>query len=200
MRIFLLFMTLFMTLAAYSQSLVTDGDVRLRPNDIFARKAENLRKDEKGIPCAVIMIHSTERGLQFVGETVGNVAHENATYYVYLKAGANKLEIKDGYKNSLKLKFPKLAPKSTYEVTVSETSEKGHLSLTTKPSGAKVSVSSKDGTINLGRTPVKGEIDIKAGVYDIVIVKSGYATKRIENVRISGNKTTKLGTIKLATN
>ncbi len=190
---FLILLLNFLPCAA--QNLRIDKEVTLLQTNVYASR--NSRNDDKGNPCAVIMVRSSEPNLEFSGNVCGNVAYENATYYVYLPAGSTHLTVSNGSKNKLTLKFKGLASKTTYEAIVLETSDKGSLSLTTNPSGANVYLYTNDEKIPLGKTPIKNTVAIKTGTYRIEIIKTGYRKWEKKDIKISKDKTTDLGKIKL---
>ncbi|MBD5355894.1 MAG: PEGA domain-containing protein [Bacteroides sp.] len=190
---FFLFLLLFLPVEA--QHLVAQGDVTLLEGNIYARR--NPRNDAAGNPCALIMVKSTEPNLTFEGNVCGEVKYENAIYYVYMSEGSTNLTVDNETRKKLSLKFPSLAAKASYEVTVGITSDKGSISLTTNPSGADVYMLSQGERIHLGRTPIKGNVKIKAGIYTFEVEKKGYEMWRKRKVDISKDKTVNLGNIKL---
>lgn len=183
-----------LTVGIYGQSLLIVEPVEFLPTQIYASR--NPRQDAKGKFCGVLMIHSAIKNLKFQG-CVGDINYENGIYYVYLPAGMKKLNISDGYGNNLSIKLPVIAPKSTYQATIARTIEKGNLICKSDPSGAMVTLHSSDEDINLGQTPILGNVEIKEGTYTITLSKANFQTQKIKNVKIKKDKVTDLGTIKL---
>ena len=52
------------------------------------------RKDVNGTDCALIIVHSLKKRLEFEGWVVGDVELKNDAYYVYIANGAKRLKIK----------------------------------------------------------------------------------------------------------
>ena len=186
---------LFSITQCYAQELRLEKDVTLLEKNIHAQR--NTRNDEKGNPCGLILVRSTEPDLTFTGNVIGDIDYNNATYYVYMSPGSTKLTVSNGRRNMLNLKFSPLQQKTTYEAIVLETSDKGSLSLRTVPSGAEVFLVNKGERISLGRTPIKSTVEIKTGTYRIEVEKKGYEGWRKRAVTITKGKTTDLGKIKL---
>lgn len=177
----------------FAQRIIAD-DVILQSSNLYASMYP--RFDKKGKACAVLLLQSTLPNLRFYGDIVGDVERKQSTYYIYLKPGTNKLKVRAGEDSEVDIRFDKVQPKYTYEVRISETVDIGRVSLTSDPSGASVKLVSSEKSIDLGRTPIKGEMKILAGTYQLIISKPGYLeiTKKIT---IKPNLTTNLGTIKL---
>lgn len=194
-RIVLLFFVAIMALQGLAQTLCLEGDVQVDPQNIYA--ARNPRKDAKGYPCGVLMLHSTIEGLKFNGQMVGDVAYEAGVYYIYLPQNAKKLEVTAPSGSVLKVPLPKIETKVTYEATLFYQFPKGALACASDPSGATVTLISSNERINLGRTPLKGNVEVLTGVYKVEISKPGFQSVIKQNVKINSGKTTKLGTIKL---
>lgn len=194
MKHLMLLVLILTSICVNAQNLVVD-QVTLLEGNIYARR--NPRNDAAGNPCALILVRSAEPKLTFAGDVCGDVQYDNATYYVYMSPGATRLEVATGRRSAQTLKFKPLESKATYEVTVCETSDKGSISLTTNPSGADVYIHSKGERILIGKTPIKGNVLIKAGTYRVEVEKKGYQSDRIRKVKVTKGKTTKLGTIKL---
>lgn len=194
MRHVISFILILLSVSVNAQNLVVD-EVTLLEGNIYARR--NVRNDAAGNACALILVRSTEPKLTFEGDICGDIQYDNATYYVYMPAGATRLEVATGRRSTHTLKFNPLESKATYEVTVGETSDKGSISLTTNPSGADVYIHSKGERILIGKTPIKGNVLIKAGTYRVEVEKKGYQGDRIRKVKVEKGKTTKLGSIKL---
>lgn len=54
----------------------------------------NIRNDNNGNPCALLIVHSFKKGLEFEGWVVGDVEFENETYRIYVANGAKHIKIK----------------------------------------------------------------------------------------------------------
>lgn len=194
-RSVLLLMICILALPGIAQTLCLEGDVKVDPQNIYA--ARNPRKDAKGYPCGVLMLHSTIEGLEFNGQMVGDVAYEAGVYYIYLSQNAKKLEVIAPSGSVLKISLPKIETKVTYEATLYYQFPKGSLTCASDPSGATVTLISANERINLGRTPLKGNVEVLTGVYKVEISKPGFQSVIKQDVKINSGKTTKLGTIKL---
>ena len=184
-----------LSILSFSQELVMVEPVENIPNQIYASR--NPRQDNKGKYCGVLLIHSTINNLQFKGSVVGDVKNNYGIYYVYLTPGTKKIQISDGKGNDLNIKFEGIESKATYQATIARTFEKGTLICKSDPSGAVITLISSDEEINLGKTPIAGNIDVKAGSYKMTIQKDNYKSVNLDKVKIHPNKTTDLGTIKL---
>lgn len=184
----------FQIICSNAQALKQMEKVELLPTNLHA--AQNLRLDKNGEGCAVLFVHSTIPNLKFEGNIVGEIANESGTYYVYLMQGTSKLEINKA-NNKILLKFPKVGVKTVYQTTIEYANEYGSLEIFSDPSGASVELISNQDKISLGSTPIKGNVDIKTGNYTVILSKKGFESKTINNVKITADKITKLGTKKL---
>lgn len=192
----LMFLAVFGKTDIAAQKLVIENKVELLSTNIYASR--NPRVDSEGQFCGVLMVHSTNDGLRFSGAIEGEVTREAGVYYVYLRPGTTTLSIIPPSGNQLDMKFEKITPKCTYQVTVYEDARRGRLVCASDPSGAVVTViSSNSDEKVVGNTPIKGNVELLAGVYTITITKKGYQPEVLKKVKISANKTKKLGTIKL---
>lgn len=191
----LLLFACMMSLGCMAQVLCIEKDVEVMPKNIYA--ARNQRKDAKGVPCGVVMFHSTIEGLKFKGQTVGEVAYDAGVYYVYLPGKCKKLEVVAPSGSVLKIGLPGIVSKTTYEATLYYVYPKGTLTCASDPSGAKVTLVSGSERVKLGKTPLKGNVEVVTGVYTVEVSKPGFQTVVKNNVKISEGKTTKLGTVKL---
>ena len=188
-------MLLISSLYMRAQSIRLEGDVRLIQNSVYASR--NSRTDSKGRYCGVLLVHSTIPDLRFSGKVVGDVRYESGVYYVYLSSNASKLEIYDLAGSKLQIRLPKIGMKTTYEVTVYKSNERGSIECSSDPSGATVTLLIGEEKITVGKTPLKGNVEVLEGVYDIEFFKKGYETKILKKIRITPKKATKLGTVKL---
>lgn len=179
----------------FAQALQVAEDVESIPQNLYA--ARNPRTAANGKVCGVLFVHSTIGDLKFSGKVVGDVSNEASTYYVYLEPGTKKLEVYNSAGNKLIMKLPSVESKTTYQVTVSNVEERGSLSCASVPSGAIVEISLDNEQTSLGKTPIRGDIEIKSGTYTIVVSKPGYNEYVLNGVKIKPNKITNLGTIKL---
>ncbi|MDE7350537.1 MAG: PEGA domain-containing protein [Muribaculaceae bacterium] len=194
-RFVLLLIACMMAAGVMAQTLCIEKEVEILPHNISASR--NQRKDSKGLPCGLLMLHSTIEGLTFKGQTVGDVAYESGVYYIYLPVNAKKLEAIAPSGSVLKIDLPKIESKTTYEATVYYMFPKGSIICSSDPSGATVTLISAKERTNIGRTPLKGNAEVLSGVYDVEFSKPGYRTVVKNNVKVNAGKTTKLGTIKL---
>lgn len=79
-------------------------NISLLAQDIEVKKFEpfqngqidriNIRNDNNGNPCALLIVHSFKKGLEFEGWVVGDVEFENETYRIYVANGAKHIKIK----------------------------------------------------------------------------------------------------------
>lgn len=189
-----IWMLTFGIILSYGQNICIEKDVELLPTNIYASK--NLKVDENGNPCAVLFVQSSINDLNFEGDVVGDVVKDGTTYLVYVKGNTNKLRITHPQYFPVNIKFPVMQPKHTYEVIVGFKTGKGSLILKTDPSGADVSIQRGDEKINLGKSPLKGNLKIIEGTYELHISKQGYMSTT-KTIKIEKDKTKKLGTIKL---
>lgn len=61
-------------------------------NDVTARTQP--RQDINGNDCALVMVRTLKKGMEFEGWVIGNVDYKNDTYFVYMANGAKHLNIK----------------------------------------------------------------------------------------------------------
>lgn len=196
MKYMLFVISLITTFIAGAQQLEIETQAELLPKSIYA--ARNTRQTPKGKFCGVLMVHSIVKDLRFEGATVGPVAYQDGIYYVYLAPETSKLKVANAVGNTINLVLPKIQSKATYQVTIFESEVRGSLVCQSDPSGAQVTLLTPDGEIDLGRTPLRGNIDILEGTYSIRVTKPGYKDKTIKNVKIRNGKKNSLGTIKLS--
>ncbi len=195
-KLVLFLMVCLMSLGGLAQTLCIEKSVEILPTSIYASR--NQRKDAKGLPCGVVIFHSTIDGLKFKGDVVGEVQYEAGVYYVYLPATTKKIEAVAPSGSTLKIDLPKIEAKTTYEATLYYVFPKGSLACASDPSGATVTLISGGERTNVGRTPLKGNNEVLVGIYDVEFSKQGYKSIVKRNVKVNAQKTTKLGTIKLA--
>ena len=195
-KLVLLFIICMMAIDSTAQVLCLENQVELQTNNIYA--ARNPRKDSKGVPCGVLMLHSTIEGLTFEGSAVGDVQNDAGVYVIYLPQNTKKLGIVAPSGSVLKIDLPKIESKATYAATVYYEYEKGSFVCASDPSGASVTLISGNERTDLGKTPLKGNVDVLTGVYNVEVSKSGFQTVVKSNVKISSGKTTNLGTVKLS--
>lgn len=195
MKYLLLAFSLLTAFLSGAQQLEIEAQAELLPQSIYA--ARNTRQTPKGKFCGVLMVHSIVKGLRFEGATVGAISYEDGIYYVYLAPETSKLKVYNAVGNVINLTLPKIQPKATYQVTIFESEARGSLVCKSDPSGAQVTLISPSGEIDLGKTPLRGNIDILEGTYSIRVTKPGYKDKTVKNVRIRHGKKTSVGTIKL---
>ncbi|MDE5850000.1 MAG: TonB family protein [Muribaculaceae bacterium] len=194
-KLVLLFIICMMAIDSTAQVLCLENQVEVQTNNIYA--ARNPRKDAKGVPCGVLMLHSTIEGLTFKGSVVGDVQNDAGVYVIYLPQNTKKLEAVAPSGSVLKIDLPKIESKATYTATVYYEYEKGSLVCASDPSGASVTLISGSERTDLGKTPLKGNVEVLTGVYNVEVSKSGFQTVVKSNVKISSGKTTNLGTVKL---
>lgn len=195
MRLILALIIMMYSGMALSQTLRMGKSVEIVPHNIYASK--NPRMDSNGQACGVLLIHSTLKDLKFYGQIEGDVKFEAGVYYIYLHQNSTKLTIKQSDGSKLNIKIPKIQSKTTYQATIFESEERGYLICSSDPSGANVTLISPKDRIEIGKTPLKGNVEILEGNYDIEISKKGFVPEIIKNIKIKSNKTTKIGTIKL---
>lgn len=88
---FTILLALCFTLDIQAQKLNVESFV-VKPNDITARTQP--RKDINGNDCALVMVHTLKKGIEFDGWVVGNVDYKDGIYWVYMANGAKHLKIK----------------------------------------------------------------------------------------------------------
>ncbi len=196
MKQLFLLVALFFALPLNAQQLEVESPAELIATSIYASR--NPRKTPKGKFCGVLMVHSTIPNLRFEGNVVGDVAYQDGIYYVYVAPESSKLKVTNPAGNFLNLVLPKVQSKATYQVTVYEVESRGSLVCNSDPAGAHIVLITSGGEIDLGKTPIKGNVDILEGTYSIRASKIGFKEKIVKNVKIRGGKTTRLGTIKLS--
>jgi len=52
------------------------------------------RKDVNGNDCALVLVNTLKKGVEFEGLVVGDVEYKNDAYYVYMANGAKHIKIK----------------------------------------------------------------------------------------------------------
>lgn len=177
-----------------AQELIVEKAPEPIYNNVYASK--NPVMDENGGYCGVVFVHSTIDGLRFK-ESVGAVEKNNTTYNVYVSSDTKKLTVISSL-GVVEVKLPPIAPKSATQLTLGTDYSYGAIALTTVPSGAKVYIAKSPFEKELlGTTPLKGQVKVPIGRKKLIIQKSGYEDKTIENVNVKKDKITKLGKVKL---
>ena len=84
--------------------LLLGGSISSCSQDIEVKKFELLEKDQtaalssrkdiNGTDCALVLVRSLKKGLEFDGWVVGDVEYKNDSYWVYMANGAKSLKIK----------------------------------------------------------------------------------------------------------
>lgn len=83
-------MTLCACCYTHAQELVVKS-FEYKALDLTARS--NVRYDANGIPCALLIVQSTVKDLQFRGAIIGEIKHDLNEYYIYLPEGTKHIKI-----------------------------------------------------------------------------------------------------------
>lgn len=88
-----LLLSLFLLFCA--NSMAQDIEVKkFEPLEKDQTAALSPRKDINGADCALVLVESLKKGLEFEGWVVGDVEYKNDSYFVYMANGSKNLKIK----------------------------------------------------------------------------------------------------------
>ena len=82
---------IFCTVSMYAQDIEVK---KFEPLEKDQTAASNSRKDINGADCALVLVKSLKKGLEFEGWVVGDVEYKNDSYLVFMANGAKNLKIK----------------------------------------------------------------------------------------------------------
>lgn len=78
-------------------SITFAQDIEVKKFEPMAKEQTMIlshRKDLNGTECALILVQTLKKGMEFEGWVVGDVEYKNDTYYVYMANGAKHLKLK----------------------------------------------------------------------------------------------------------
>ena len=88
---FFLTILIFCTVSMYAQDIEVK---KFEPLEKDQTAALSPRKDINGADCALVLVESLKKGLEFEGWVVGDVEYKNDSYFVYMANGSKNLKIK----------------------------------------------------------------------------------------------------------
>ena len=121
-RIKLIFLFLFMSLAAYAQRLAVES-LKLRPNDLSARNVKNQRHDLNGKPCALLKVMVLDNITKCSSGNIGDIVTEGPVKLIYITSATPSIELSFQYHYPLTINFADYGYKhlegnSTYELNL----------------------------------------------------------------------------------
>ena len=72
-------------------------DIEVKKFELMSKdqtEGMSMRNDNNGNPCALLIVHSLKKGLEFEGWVVGDVDYEDDAYWVNVADGAKHIKIK----------------------------------------------------------------------------------------------------------
>ena len=121
-RIKLIFLFLFMSLAASAQRLAVES-LKLRPNDLSARNVKNQRHDLNGKPCALLKVMVLDDITKCSSGNIGDIVTEGPVKLIYITSATPSIELSFKYHYPLTINFADygyrhLEGNSTYELNL----------------------------------------------------------------------------------
>ena len=121
-RIKLIFLFLFMSLAASAQRLAVES-LKLRPNDLSARNVKNQRHDLNGKPCALLKVMVMDNITKCSSGNIGDIVTEGPVKLIYITSATPSIELSFQYHYPLTINFADYGYKhlegnSTYELNL----------------------------------------------------------------------------------
>ncbi len=121
-RIKLIFLFLFMSLAASAQRLAVES-LKLRPNDLSARNVKNQRHDLNGKPCALLKVMVLDNITKCSSGNIGDIVTEGPVKLIYITSATPYIELSFQYHYPLTINFADYGYKhlegnSTYELNL----------------------------------------------------------------------------------
>ena len=103
-RIKLIFLFLFMSLAASAQRLAVES-LKLRPNDLSARNVKNQRHDLNGKPCALLKVMVLDDITKCSSGNIGDIVTEGPVKLKFITSATPSLELSFQYHYPLTINF-----------------------------------------------------------------------------------------------
>ena len=121
-RIKLIFLFLFMSLAASAQRLAVES-LKLRPNDLSARNVKNQRHDLNGKPCALLKVMVLDNITKCSSGNIGDIVTEGPVKLIFITSATPSIELSFKYHYPLTINFADYGYKhlegnSTYELNL----------------------------------------------------------------------------------
>ena len=121
-RIKLIFLFLFMSLAASAQRLAVES-LKLRPNDLSARNVKNQRHDLNGKPCALLKVMVMDDITKCSSGNIGDIVTEGPVKLIFITSATPSIELSFQYHYPLTINFADYGYKhlegnSTYELNL----------------------------------------------------------------------------------
>ena len=121
-RIKLIFLFLFMSLAASAQRLAVES-LKLRPNDLSARNVKNQRHDLNGKPCALLKVMVLDDITKCSSGNIGDIVTEGPVKLIFITSATPSIELSFKYHYPLTINFADYGYKhlegnSTYELNL----------------------------------------------------------------------------------
>ena len=121
-RIKLIFLFLFMSLAASAQRLAVES-LKLRPNDLSARNVKNQRHDLNGKPCALLKVMVLDDITKCSSGNIGDIVTEGPVKLIFITSATPSIELSFKYHYPLTVNFADYGYKhlegnSTYELNI----------------------------------------------------------------------------------
>ena len=121
-RIKLIFLFLFMSLAASAQRLAVES-LKLRPNDLSARNVKNQRHDLNGKPCALLKVMVLDDITKCSSGNIGDIVTEGPVKLIFITSATPYIELSFKYHYPLTINFADYGYKhlegnSTYELNL----------------------------------------------------------------------------------
>ena len=121
-RIKLIFLFLFMSLAASAQRLAVES-LKLRPNDLSARNVKNQRHDLNGKPCALLKVMVMDDITKCSSGNIGDIVTEGPVKLIFITSATPSIELSFKYHYPLTINFADYGYKhlegnSTYELNL----------------------------------------------------------------------------------
>ena len=121
-RIKLIFLFLFMSLAASAQRLAVES-LKLRPNDLSARNVKNQRHDLNGKPCALLKVMVLDDITKCSSGNIGDIVTEGPVKLIFITSATPSIELSFQYHYPLTINFADYGYKhlegnSTYELNL----------------------------------------------------------------------------------
>ena len=121
-RIKLIFLFLFMSLAASAQRLAVES-LKLRPNDLSARNVKNQRHDLNGKPCALLKVMVLDDITKCSSGNIGDIVTEGPVKLIFITSATPSIELSFKYHYPLTINFADygyrhLEGNSTYELNL----------------------------------------------------------------------------------
>ena len=182
-NIFLLAISLLLSLAVHAQKLTVEG-MTASSVDLSASQFE--RKDLAGQVCGMVKVQLAAAGAQFEGNVIGTPEYKTGEYWVYMSPGSYMLNIKHPQFVPLNVNFRDygvqgIQSKVTYLLTLSIPSSTPqdiddgmrYLAMTVEPSNATVYIDGKRQVVQNGMVSLR----LPMGSHSYQVEAGGYVTK-----------------------